>query len=77
MIATCSTYSQHAHTILAHTRDPLRSYADDHVFDFQNTWNTWAGMMENTTSIKPYMVLPGMCVTVFPHQPTTNNQQHT
>jgi len=35
------------------------SYADDHVFEFQDTWNTWFEMMENTTSIKPYMVLPG------------------
>jgi len=35
------------------------SYADDHVFEFQSTWNKWAEMMENTTSIKPYMVLPG------------------
>jgi hypothetical protein len=35
------------------------SYADDHVFEFQSTWNTWAEMMENTTARKPYMVLPG------------------
>jgi hypothetical protein len=35
------------------------SYADDHVFEFQSTWNTWAAMMENTTALKPYMVLPG------------------
>jgi len=35
------------------------SYADDHVFEFQSTWNTWAAMMENTTALKPYMVMPG------------------
>jgi len=35
------------------------SYADDHVFAFQNTWNTWFSMVENTTARKPYMVLPG------------------
>lgn len=35
------------------------SYADDHVFWFQETWNTWFKMMSGVMTHTPYMVLPG------------------
>jgi hypothetical protein len=35
------------------------SYADDHVFSFQSTWNTFSKNIEPISSTIPYMVLPG------------------
>lgn len=35
------------------------SYADDHVFSFQDTWNQWFRRMEPVTSALPYMTGPG------------------
>jgi len=35
------------------------AYADDHVFSFQKTWNTFSENIEAISSSIPYMVMPG------------------
>jgi len=35
------------------------SYADDHIFWFQETWNTWFTMIQPTMLNVPYHTLPG------------------